>query len=65
MKIELNIIKRYSELSRQNYLCCDISINGNWLKQIVMDGDDLNSLLSIIPDSLEREELTYSEHDRC
>ncbi len=65
MEIKLNISKHYSELSKCNYLACDIEVNGKWLKEIVMDStDDLNDLLKVIPDSIKREELKYKEYKR-
>ncbi len=65
MEIKLNISKHYSELSKLNYLSCDITVNGKWLKEIVMESsDELTDLLSTIPDSLDREELKYEEYKR-
>ncbi len=65
MEIKLNISKHYSQLSRQNYLYCDIEVNGEWLKQIVMESTDkLNDLIKVIPDAIKREELQYEEYKR-
>ncbi len=65
MKIIIEIKKSYSDITRQNFLYADISTNKGWLKQVYMDNDDLQGLLSILSDTLIREELKYSEHDRC